>query len=169
VGTQDKVLRIGNRGGVFTFVVPKSKRVGGTFFSDEGLMRALGSEFISRGSTDMVATIYNEGKALAGIDYVINQRQNPIIAISGFKEAREMFQPKVALENIENFVGNVTPKRIEGRRDEVRQENIQLGDRIVITKENAKIQLAYVNAGNFTDRLVAKFKLPIEGWRGESS
>lgn len=124
VGTQDKVLRIGNRGGVFTFVVPKSKRVGGTFFSDQGLMRALDSEFTSRGS-DMVATIYNEGKALAAIDYIINQRQNPIVAISGFKEAREMFQPKVALENVENFVGNVTPKQIEGRRDEIRQENIQ--------------------------------------------
>jgi NAD+ kinase len=53
--------------------------------------------------------------------------------------------------------------------DGLRQEEIQLGDRIVITKETAKIQLAYVNAGNFTDRLVAKFKLPIEGWRGESS
>ena len=53
--------------------------------------------------------------------------------------------------------------------DGLRQENIQLGDRIVITKENTKIQLAYVNAGNFTNRLVAKFKLPIEGWRGESS
>jgi NAD+ kinase len=53
--------------------------------------------------------------------------------------------------------------------DGLRQQNIQLGDRIVITKENAEIQLAYVNAGNFTDRLVAKFKLPIEGWRGESS
>jgi len=53
--------------------------------------------------------------------------------------------------------------------DGLRQENIQLGDRIVITKENAKIQLAYVYVGNFTDRLVAKFKLPIEGWRGESS
>ena len=53
--------------------------------------------------------------------------------------------------------------------DGLRQETIQLGDRIVITKEKAKIQLAYVNAGDFTDRLVAKFKLPIEGWRGESS
>ena len=53
--------------------------------------------------------------------------------------------------------------------DGLRQETIQLGDRIVITKEKAKIQLAYVNAGNFTDRLVAKFRLPIEGWRGESS
>jgi hypothetical protein len=29
--------------------------------------------------------------------------------------------------------------------------------------------LAYINPGNFTDRLVAKFRLPIEGWRGESS
>lgn len=53
--------------------------------------------------------------------------------------------------------------------DGLRQEQIQLGDRIVITRETSKIQLAYVNAGNFTDRLVAKFKLPIEGWRGESS
>ena len=53
--------------------------------------------------------------------------------------------------------------------DGLSQEEIQLSDRIVITKEKAKIQLAYVNAGNFTDRLVAKFKLPIEGWRGESS
>lgn len=53
--------------------------------------------------------------------------------------------------------------------DGLRQEKIELGDRIVITKEKTKIQLAYVNAGNFTDRLVAKFKLPIEGWRGESS
>jgi len=27
--------------------------------------------------------------------------------------------------------------------------------------------LAHVNPTLFTDRLVAKFKLPIEGWRGE--
>jgi NAD+ kinase len=43
------------------------------------------------------------------------------------------------------------------------------GDRIVLTRDASKIQLAYIANGKFTDRLVAKFKLPIEGWRGESS
>ena len=53
--------------------------------------------------------------------------------------------------------------------DGLRQSDLQCGDRIVLTKDENKIQLAYINEGNFTDRLVAKFKLPIEGWRGESS
>jgi NAD+ kinase len=53
--------------------------------------------------------------------------------------------------------------------DGLRQFELISGDRIVLTKDTDEIQLAYVNEGNFTDRLVAKFKLPIEGWRGESS
>ena len=53
--------------------------------------------------------------------------------------------------------------------DGLRQTELIAGDRIVLTKDSQQIQLAYINAGEFTDRLVAKFKLPIEGWRGESS
>ncbi len=53
--------------------------------------------------------------------------------------------------------------------DGLRQIELFVGDRIILTKDQDKIQLAYINEGNFTDRLVAKFKLPIEGWRGESS
>ena len=53
--------------------------------------------------------------------------------------------------------------------DGLRQMELSVGDRIILTKDQDKIQLAYINEGNFTDRLVAKFKLPIEGWRGESS
>jgi hypothetical protein len=120
-GTQDKVLRVVYRDGRFSFVVPKSKKVGGTFFLDDGLMKALGTQFTQRGS-DMIANTWDEAKALAAFDYIMNVRENPIIALGAFKQAREMFQPKVALEE---FVGNVTPKQIEGRRDEVRQENIQ--------------------------------------------
>jgi len=100
VGTQDKVLRIVSRNGPFSFVVPKSKRIGGTFYLDEGLMKALGTQFTQRGS-DMIANTWDEAKALAAIDYVINVRQNPIIALNPLKQAREMFQPKVALENFE--------------------------------------------------------------------
>ena len=53
--------------------------------------------------------------------------------------------------------------------DGLRQTELIAGDRIVLTKDLQQIQLAYINGGKFTDRLVAKFKLPIEGWRGESS
>jgi NAD+ kinase len=53
--------------------------------------------------------------------------------------------------------------------DGLRQMELSVGDRIILTKDQDKIQLAYINEGNFTDRLVAKFRLPIEGWRGESS
>jgi NAD+ kinase len=53
--------------------------------------------------------------------------------------------------------------------DGLRQIELLVGDRIILTKDKDKIQLAYINEGNFTDRLVAKFRLPIEGWRGESS
>ena len=53
--------------------------------------------------------------------------------------------------------------------DGLRQTELIAGDRIVLTKDSEQIQLAYINGGEFTDRLVAKFKLPIEGWRGESS
>ena len=51
--------------------------------------------------------------------------------------------------------------------DALRKFSLQLGDRVVITKDSTVIKLAHVQATLFTDRLVAKFKLPIEGWRGE--
>ena len=53
--------------------------------------------------------------------------------------------------------------------DGLRQTQLVAGDRVILTRDKQQIQLAYINAGKFTDRLVAKFKLPIEGWRGESS
>ena len=40
-------------------------------------------------------------------------------------------------------------------------------DRIVITSEKSFINLAHIESAAFTDRLVAKFKLPVDGWRGE--
>ncbi len=41
------------------------------------------------------------------------------------------------------------------------------GDRIVMTRDEETVRLAHLREILFTDRLVAKFKLPIEGWRGE--
>ena len=51
--------------------------------------------------------------------------------------------------------------------DALRKLPLLVGDRVVITRNPHTIQLAHINPTLFTDRLVAKFKLPVEGWRGE--
>lgn len=51
--------------------------------------------------------------------------------------------------------------------DALRKTPLQLGDRVIITRDESTIKLSHVSSTLFTDRLVAKFKLPIEGWRGE--
>ena len=51
--------------------------------------------------------------------------------------------------------------------DALRKLPLVAGDRVVITRNPYVIKLAHVNPTLFTDRLVAKFKLPVEGWRGE--
>ena len=40
-------------------------------------------------------------------------------------------------------------------------------DRVVLSSDKSFINLAHIEAAPFTDRLVAKFKLPVDGWRGE--
>ena len=51
--------------------------------------------------------------------------------------------------------------------DALRKTPLQLGDRVIITRDERTIKLSHVSSTLFTDRLVAKFKLPVEGWRGE--
>lgn len=51
--------------------------------------------------------------------------------------------------------------------DGFRRTDLKVGDRIVITRDSQTVSLAHADASHFTDRLVAKFKLPVEGWRGE--
>jgi NAD+ kinase len=67
------------------------------------------------------------------------------------------------------IVIDVSSQNAQISSDGLRQTDLVAGDRIVLTRDANKIQLAYIADGKFTDRLVAKFKLPIEGWRGESS
>ena len=40
-------------------------------------------------------------------------------------------------------------------------------DRVVLSSDKSFINLAHVESAPFADRLVAKFKLPVDGWRGE--
>lgn len=51
--------------------------------------------------------------------------------------------------------------------DALRKLPLRSGDRVLITKDESVIKLAHIKPTLFTDRLVAKFKLPVEGWRGE--
>lgn len=51
--------------------------------------------------------------------------------------------------------------------DALRKLPLVNGDRVVITRNPDTIKLAHIKPTLFTDRLVAKFKLPVEGWRGE--
>jgi len=51
--------------------------------------------------------------------------------------------------------------------DGFRRTDLKAGDRIIITRDSNTVSLAHIEDSPFTDRLVAKFKLPVEGWRGE--
>jgi len=51
--------------------------------------------------------------------------------------------------------------------DALRKIELKKDDEVAITKSCTHITLAHLKSTIFTDRLVAKFKLPVEGWRGE--
>ena len=51
--------------------------------------------------------------------------------------------------------------------DALRKFPLLRGDQVRITRDASKILLSHIVATTFTDRIVAKFKLPVEGWRGE--
>jgi NAD+ kinase len=51
--------------------------------------------------------------------------------------------------------------------DALRKFDLQKDDLVSLTKNASLVKLAHLKSTIFTDRLVSKFKLPIEGWRGE--
>lgn len=51
--------------------------------------------------------------------------------------------------------------------DGLRKVQLQERDRVMLTSERSYIHLAHLDDVPFADRLVAKFKLPVDGWRGE--
>ena len=51
--------------------------------------------------------------------------------------------------------------------DSLRRFELRAGDHVAVTGSNISVKLAHVQEMTFADRLVAKFKLPVEGWRGE--
>jgi NAD+ kinase len=51
--------------------------------------------------------------------------------------------------------------------DGLRKFKLLESDRILISSDKSFINLAHIEEVAFTDRFVAKFKLPVDGWRGE--
>lgn len=51
--------------------------------------------------------------------------------------------------------------------DSLRNFELVEGDRVHISKDSGVVRLAHLSNTLFSDRLVAKFKLPVQGWRGE--
>lgn len=51
--------------------------------------------------------------------------------------------------------------------DGIRRITLQRNDQVILTSDKEDVLLAHIKSATFTDRLVAKFKLPVEGWRGE--
>ena len=50
--------------------------------------------------------------------------------------------------------------------DGIRRTKLQKNDRVILTSDKEDVLLAHIKPATFTDRIVAKFKLPVEGWRG---
>jgi hypothetical protein len=93
VSTPDAVLRIKSEGyGGLKFITSSSKREGGTFFLDKGLTDIVG-DFYKSGSV-MSAAVYNEAKSRQALEYILNERQESLIAATDQDKAREMFAPK---------------------------------------------------------------------------
>jgi NAD+ kinase len=50
-----------------------------------------------------------------------------------------------------------------------RSTDLPAGARVEVRKSSKSVKLARLNQGPFTNRLVKKFSLPVEGWRGPDS
>ncbi|MFM8673272.1 MAG: NAD kinase, partial [Candidatus Nanopelagicus sp.] len=75
-------------------------------------------------------------------------------------------RPMVVSPNSE-IVLDLASESADLNADGIRRVKLIRNDRVVLTSDKEDVLLAHIKAATFTDRLVAKFKLPVEGWRGE--
>jgi len=83
--------------------------------------------------------------------------------------AHALFSDPMVVSPNSTVVIDIESERAEISADGIRKVKLLEGDRVVVTKDPWKVGLAHIDDSVFTDRLVAKFKLPIEGWRGEGA
>ena len=81
--------------------------------------------------------------------------------------AHALFSRTLVISTQSEIVVRIDSKEALLSADSLRNMNLQAGDNVHITKDSAVVKLAHLSNSLFSDRLVAKFKLPVEGWRGE--
>ena len=81
--------------------------------------------------------------------------------------AHALFSRPMVISPDSTIVIDIESREAMISADGMRKTPLQSGDRVIIRKANARVEILHIESAVFTDRLVAKFKLPIEGWRGE--
>ena len=81
--------------------------------------------------------------------------------------AHALFSRPMVISPESEIAIDIESKNSQLSADGMRTFPLELADRITISRESHSVRLVQLDGGGFTDRLVAKFKLPIEGWRGE--
>ena len=81
--------------------------------------------------------------------------------------AHALFSRTLVISTQSQIVVRIDSSQAVLSADSLRNLNLQQGDRVHISKDAGVVQLAHLTNTLFSDRLVAKFKLPVEGWRGE--
>ena len=81
--------------------------------------------------------------------------------------AHALFSRPMVISHKSEIVVEVESMAAKLSADALREFALIQGDRVTITGDDSVVLLAHVQPTLFTDRLVAKFKLPVEGWRGE--
>ena len=80
--------------------------------------------------------------------------------------AHALFSRPMVVSPTSEIVIDLESESADLNADGLRLIKLKLNDRIILTSEKQVIHLAHIKSTNFSDRLVAKFKLPVEGWRG---
>ena len=80
--------------------------------------------------------------------------------------AHALFSRPMVISPSSEIVIDLESESADLNADGLRLIKLKLNDRVILTSDKKIINLAHIKSTNFADRLVAKFKLPVEGWRG---
>jgi NAD+ kinase len=81
--------------------------------------------------------------------------------------AHALFSRPLVISTQSQIVVRIESQHALLSADSLRNFELVEGDQVHITKDTGIVRLAHLSETLFSDRLVAKFKLPIQGWRGE--
>ena len=81
--------------------------------------------------------------------------------------AHALFTRPMVISPRSEIVIDIESESADLNADGIRRIKLQKNDRVALTSDKEDVLLAHIKPAAFADRLVAKFKLPVEGWRGE--